>query len=92
MSERVDPFEPRRETTAQQVTTVRHVVGPFGRDRLNPPSLGHLRKFVNACDGLHDDTVVRIDKGHCDEGGRYSVTFSLRIVVPIPPPVSEEGE
>lgn len=71
--------EPNRQTTTQTVTTVRHVVQAFGPARTNPPSLGHLREFVAACDGLPDDTAVNLAKSQLDEGGRYSYTFSVRI-------------
>lgn len=69
----------RREWT-EKITTVRHVVGTFGRNRDTPPSLGQIREFVSLCEGLPDDTSVTVDKGQLDEGGRRLVTFSLRIV------------
>lgn len=72
--------EPIRKTVTQTTTTVRHVAQAFGIGRTNPPSLGHLREFVAACDGLPDDTAVNVEKSNLDEGGRYSYTFSVRIV------------
>lgn len=69
-----------RKTTTATTTTVRYVAQSFGKARENPPSLGHLREFVEACEGLPDDTSVRLDKSGLDEGGRYSYTFSLSIV------------
>lgn len=69
----------RKEWT-ENIITVRYVATPFGRERVNPPSLGAIREFVALCEGLPDDALVRIDKGHLDEGGRHDVTFDLRIV------------
>lgn len=69
-----------RREWVEKIITVRHVAHPFGRNRENPPSLADLRKFVELCEGLPDDVHVGIEKGHLDEGGRRSVTFSLRIV------------
>lgn len=73
------PDKPTVKKVTQAVTTVRHVVGTYGRDRSNPPSLGHLREFVSACLELADDTPVRIDKGSLDEGGRFTITFSASV-------------
>jgi hypothetical protein len=70
---------PQRQTVTETVTTVRHVVGTFGRARTNPPSLGQLREFIMACDDIPDDVAVHIEKSQLDEGGRYTYTFSLRI-------------
>lgn len=70
---------PQRSTVTKTITTVRHVVQSFGRTRENPPSLGHLREFVAACEGIPDDTKVTLDKSSLDEGGRFSYTFSVRI-------------
>lgn len=72
--------EPTRTVVNQTVTTVRYVVHPFGRARTNPPSLGHLREFLTACQGLPDDTHVGLEKSSLDEGGRYTYTLSVSIV------------
>lgn len=72
---------PVRRRSTQDITTVRYVCNPFGRTNTNPPSLGQVREFVNACDGLPDDTAVSVEKGPLDEGGRYTYVLSVRIVV-----------
>lgn len=69
----------RTEWTGR-IVSVRFVAPTFGRNRENPPSLGHIRTFVNLCEGLPDETSVRIDKGSLGEDGRHNVVFSLRIV------------
>jgi hypothetical protein len=57
-------------------TTVRHIATPLAsKGRENGPHLGDLRAFVAECEGLPDSIVVRIDKGHMGESGRYDVTF-----------------
>lgn len=69
-----------RREWQENITTVRHVATPLGMKRENPPCLADLRIFVDACEGLPDDTHVYIEKGSLDEGGRHTYTFSLRIV------------
>jgi len=41
------------------------------------PHLRDLRSFVDECEGLPDDILVRIDKGYLGEDGRQNVTISL---------------
>lgn len=69
-----------RQEWVERITSVRHVAQTYGRERKNPPSLGQIREFVAMCDGLPDDTHVNIEKGQLDEGGRHSMTFSVRLV------------
>jgi hypothetical protein len=75
MNERVNPAVRKEATT--HVVSVRLIAKPHGRGRDNPPRLRDLRDFVEACDGLHDDLHVYIDRGSLDEGGRHDVTFSV---------------
>jgi hypothetical protein len=65
--------------TTRTVTTVRQLMGPFGRYNTNPPSLGQLREFVAACEGLDDNTSVSVEKGSLSESGTYNCSFSVRI-------------
>lgn len=75
---------PDRRTSSETKTTVRYFARPTGRGRDNPPNLGHLRAFVDACEGLPDDVHVRINPGKLDEGGRLDVEFSLTYRHPDP--------
>lgn len=68
----------QRSTTSVTTTHVRYFAKPRGSSRKNPPSLGDLRAFVAACDGLPDDVDVRIQPGTLGESGRHDVEFSLR--------------
>ena len=70
-------MSPSRITTTMTTTQVRHLAKPMGIERENGPHLGDLREFVDACDGLPEDTLVRINEGYMDESGRYDVTISL---------------
>lgn len=72
--------DPVRKTTRQAITTVRHVCRPFGHTNVNPPSLGQIREFVAACEGLPDSTAVSVQRGSLTEGGRYDYVFSVQIV------------
>jgi len=64
--------------TTKTVSTIRvvHVAKPRGTARKNPPSLGDLRAFVQACEGLPDDVHVHIQNGHLGESGRRDTTLS----------------
>lgn len=65
----------RHERTTT-TTTVRYIAEPLAsKGRENGPHLGDLRKFVAECEGLPDSIVVRINKGHMGEAGRYDVTL-----------------
>ncbi len=72
--------EPTRRRWISDIESVRYIAIPAGRERANPPSLGDLRAFVQACDGLPDSAHVAIEPGSLDEGGRRDVVFSVRIV------------
>jgi hypothetical protein len=72
-----------RTVTARRETRIRHVAQPLGRGREVGPHLEDLRIFVEACEEIPGDTLVRINKGQLDEGGRYDVTFELVHIVPI---------
>lgn len=78
--------EPVRTTRTNTTTTVRLVTHPFGRHGENPPSLGQLRRFVDACEGLPDDLGVSWEKGSLSEGGRYQVVLSVSMQVEVPDP------
>lgn len=69
-----------RQETAVHETNVRHVAQPLKGE--NGPHLSDLREFVDACDGLPNDLLVRIDQGHLSESGSRNVTFrvSRRVV------------
>ncbi len=75
---------PIRRTTSETKTTVRYFARPTGRERDNPPNLGHLRAFLDSCDGLPDDIHVHINPRKLDEGGRLDVEFSLSYRHPDP--------
>ena len=64
-----------RTTSTVETTTVRYFAKPLGQARENGPHLSDLRAFVEACEGLPDDTKVTITKGHMGESGRYDVEF-----------------
>jgi hypothetical protein len=72
-----------RSTSTTETTSVRYIAKPRGRNRENGPHLADLRAFVAACGDLPDDLLVRIEKGHLDEGGRHDVTFSVTHRVPV---------
>jgi len=72
---------PRRKEWVSKFTTVRHFARPKGPSRENGPHLDDLRAFVEACEGLPDDTLVYINKDSSTEGGRYNVEFSVRVEV-----------
>jgi hypothetical protein len=72
---------------------VSHVARPEGSRRENPPHLHDLREFVDACEGLPDDAVVRVTRGASADGGRYALTLTLRLVEPVDlPEVTEEDD
>lgn len=71
---------PTRTVVNQKTTSVTYVMIPEGRNRQNPPTLGQLRKFVEACEDLPDEASVSMEKGQLDEGGRHNYTFRIRIV------------
>jgi hypothetical protein len=58
-------------------TEVRHIAKPLGSARENGPHLGDLREFVEKCEGLPNDLIVRIDTGHSNESGRRDVVISV---------------
>jgi hypothetical protein len=66
-----------RTTTDTRTTRVHHVAKPLGVSRESGPHLRDLRSFVDECEGLPDDILVRIDKGYLGEDGRQNVTISL---------------
>jgi hypothetical protein len=68
-----------RTEWASKFITVRHIARPRGPARRNGPHLDDLRKFVQACEGLSDDTPVLISNGSSNETGRYDVELSVRI-------------
>ena len=68
----------RRSTRTVTTTTVQHVAKPMGFKRENGPHLIDLRDFVEACHGLPDDLVVRIDFANLDSAGRRNVTFRIQ--------------
>ena len=69
---------PIRKTMTQTITTVRQVMPPLHGQQ--PPSLGQLREFVAACEGLEDHLAVHVDRSDLNEAGKYHYTFSIRIV------------
>ena len=81
---------PTRRTVDTTTTYVDHIATPMGRARENGPHLSDLRLFVDACDGLPGDILVRIDTGHMGESGRYNVTFHVTYMHPPPAPPDEE--
>lgn len=85
---------PIRTVSVTETTHVRHVARPWGGTRENGPHLHDLRAFVAACDGLADDTLVRIEPGQLDEGGRRNVTLTatIRTTLPTPAPDSPGGQ
>ena len=66
-----------RTTTTTTTTRVQHFARPMGVARESGPHLHDLREFVDACDGLPEDVLVRISEGHIGEDGRNDVTISL---------------
>jgi hypothetical protein len=66
-----------RTTTEFVTTRVQQVAKPTGISRENGPHLRDLREFVDACDGLPENVLVRFEKGHMSESGRHDVTISL---------------
>ena len=66
-----------RTTTSLTTTRVQIVAKPTGISRESGPHLRDLREFVDACDGLPEDILVRISEGHIGEDGRNDVTISL---------------
>lgn len=75
--------EPERRTTTTTTTWVRYIATST-RSRRNPPSLGDLRLFVHACEGLPGDVHVSIDEGPLDGVGRRDVEFSVKYEHPAP--------
>jgi hypothetical protein len=75
-----------RTTSTVRTTTVRVVAKPMGEGRENPPHLADLRRFVDECDGLPDDTVVNIVDGHLNESGRHDTILTAVIREPIEAP------
>lgn len=71
---------PVRQQRTETVVEVRHIAKPLGTKRENGPHLADLRRFVEACEGLPDETLVRIDNGHLSEGGRRDVVLFVRWV------------
>lgn len=62
-----------RSDITEDVTYIRTVAKPYGQHRKGyPPSLGDLRAFVAACEGLPDDTTVRIDRQSMGSGSDYA--------------------
>lgn len=80
---------PTRRTVDTTTTYVTHIAKPMGKARENGPHLVDLQLFVDACQGLPGDCLVRIDTGHMDEGGRCNVTFEVVYRHPAPAPDEE---
>lgn len=83
--------DPSRTTTTRTTTNVRHVMQPVGVARKNPPTLGQLREFVAACEGLPDSIVVHVDIGQVREGGGRDITFSTSYEHPLADGKGEPG-
>ena len=71
-----------RHVSATTTTTVRHIAHPLGRSRENGPHLSDLREFVDACEGLPGELLVRISKGSLNESGRHDVTIETTLSEP----------
>lgn len=66
-----------RTTNTTTTTHVKRLAEPIGQARENGPHLVDLRAFVAACEGIPDETLVRIHNGHLGESGRMTVTIEL---------------
>ena len=82
-----------RSDWTERNTTVRIVAKPYGPNGKGyPPSLGDLRKFVAACEGLPDDTTVRINQESPGMDGRYAnVELSVRVKHPTESEEADRG-
>lgn len=80
---------PTRRTVDTTTTYVNHIAKPMGRARESGPHLSDLRLFVDACDGLPGDVLVRIDTSQLNESGRCDVVFHVTYVHPTPAPDEE---
>lgn len=70
----------RSEYTKHEIN-IRYVAEPSGRERANPPTLGDLRAFVDACSDIPDEEHVYIEKGSLNEAGRHNYTFSIHRIL-----------
>lgn len=65
-----------RNTSTITTTRVTQFAKPMGTARENGPHLADVREFVAACEGLPDDTLVRIEPGVLGLGGRHTVKIT----------------
>jgi len=72
----------QRRTSTTTVTNVRVLAEPLGEARENGPHLQDLRNFVEACEGLPGETLVRITEGPLNGAGRHVVEFGLTYTHP----------